>query len=762
MDGSGPGTRSEAASLPRLSSMRASAPSIARDQFDLRELLLMLRRRRAIILGCIIVITVLAVALVFWLKPKYTAETSLLLDSRKTNIIDLQAVMGGIQPEAAAIRSEVDVLRSRQLIARVIDKLGLSGNPEFNTSLRGEDDDVFATLSRWRKQGISWLGQVGLLPADKTPVLTPAELQQQTMMLLIDKLLDHLVVGNDQRSYTIKMSYTDSNPALAARIVNAVADAYLVDQLEAKFEATKRANSWLSDRVAELRNQVNAAEQAVQTYREQNKLTVADSKGTTISTQQLGELNSQLILASADRAQKEARMRQFQDSAKNGTIDANTPEVMASPLIAQLRTQETEVLRKEADLSAHFGDRHPAIINVRAELRDVRRQISQEINKIVGNLAQEVQVAKIREQSLQQNLADLQKRAGQSNDAAVKLHELEREAQANRTLYESFLARFKETAEQEDIQQADARVIASADVPIDPSFPNKKLFVALALLGSALIGVLAAILIERLDNGFRSAEQIEQLAGISGLGMVPMLPGRAALAPRPEDVVLKKPTSAFAESIRSLRTAILYSHVDKPPRALLVTSAVPEEGKSLLSVSLARSSAKAGQKVLLIDADLRRPKISKMLKAKNQATLAELFAGEKTAEEVINRDEESDLDFICGRAGMPNPQDLLSSQHMRDFVRSISQHYDLVILDSPPVLAASDALVLSRIVDATIFVVRWERTPRQVVLGALKQLQGVGGMVAGVVLSRVNVRKHAKFGYGDHGYYYGTYREYAS
>jgi succinoglycan biosynthesis transport protein ExoP len=760
MDGSGPAARNNAA-LPHVSAMRVTAPPIARDQFDLRELLLMLRRRRAVILGCITVITLLAVMLVFELKPKYTAETSLLLDSRKTNIIDLQAVMGGLQPEAAAIRSEVDVLRSRQLIAKVIEKLGLAGNPDFNTALRDEED-LLDTLARWRRNAALWLTAAGIGPAEKPVVLTPAEMQQQTLMLLIDKLLDHLVIGNDSRSYTIKMSYTADDPALAARIVNAIANAYLDDQLEAKFEATKRANSWLSSRVDDLRAQVNAAEQAVQAYREKNKLTVADSRGTTVSTQQLGELNSQLILASADRAQKEARLRQFQDSAKTSTIDANTPEVMASPLISQLRSQETEVLRKEADLSAHFGDRYPALINVRAELRDVRRQITQEINKIVGNLAQEVQVARIREQSLQQNLGDLQKRASQSNDAGVKLNELQREAQASRTLYESFLSRFKETSQEEDIQQPDARIIAIADVPLDPSFPNKKLFIALALLGSSLIGVLAAILSERLDNGFRSAEQIEHLAGVSGLGMVPVIPGRSGLSPRAEEFVLRKPTSAFAESIRSLRTAILYSHVDKPPRALLVTSAVPEEGKSVISVSLARSAAKAGQKVLLIDADLRRPKISKMLKIKNEATLAELFAGEKTTEQVINHDPESGLDFICGRAGMPNPQDLLGSQHMRDFVRAMSQHYDLVILDSPPVLAASDSLVLSRIVDATIFVVRWERTPRQVVLGSLKQLQGVGGTVAGVVLSRVNVKKHARFGYGDHGYYYGTYREYAS
>ncbi len=760
MDGSGVGTRDDAITL-RAAGPRLTRSSIWRDQFDIREMLGMLRRRRALILGCMLVLTTIAVLVVFNLKPKYTADTALLLDTRKTNVIDLQAVVSGLQPEAAAVRSEIDVLRSRQLIEKVIEKLGLVGNPDFNTELKGDKGDVWSSIAKFRRSALDWLAEIGVIRPPARVALTPAEQQQQTLMRLTDKLLDHLAIGNDTRSYTIKLSYTDENPELATQIVNTVADLYLVDQLEAKFDATKRANAWLSQQVAELRTQVNAAEQAVQTYRDQHKLTAADVKGTTITTQQLGELNSQLVLANADLAQKEARLRQFQEAMKKGTVEADAPEVLNSPLITQLRAQETEVVRKEADLSARFGPRHPAIINVRAELRDVRRQIAQEINKIVGNLAQDVQVARIRVQSLQQNLAELQKNASKSNDATVKLHELEREAQASRALYESFLTRFKETSQEEDIQQPDARVIARADVPVDPSFPNKKLFIALALLGSALIGIVIAVIAERLDNGFRAAEQVESMTGVVGLGMIPMISGRGLLR-KPEDTVLRQPSSAFAESIRSVRTAILYANVDKPPRVLLVTSAVPEEGKSLISVSLARSAAKAGQKVLLIDADLRRPKIAAMLKGRSDATLPELFAGKIAPEEVLNRDAESGVDFICAHAGMPNPQDLLGSQHMRDFVRSISQHYDMVVIDSPPVLAASDSLVLSRIVDATIFIVRWEKTPRQVVLGALKQIQTVGGQIAGVVLSRVNVRKHARFGYGDHGYYYGTYKEYAS
>jgi capsular exopolysaccharide synthesis family protein len=764
MDGSGAGVR-EAALGPagRIAPPRygMNLPTLTRDQFDLGEMFRMLRRRRGIIFGTIGVVTLATILLVLTLTPRYTAETAILLDTRKTQVIDLQAVMSSLNTEAAALRSEIDVLRSRELAGRVVDKLGLMGDPNFNDELKGRTGLAALIPDEVRDTVAGWLSAVGI-GRDRTADMTEEQQRDFVRAKLIDKLLDNLVVANDNRSYTIKLVYTSVDPALSQRIVNTVADLYLVSQLEAKFEATRRANNWLSERVQDLKQQVVASEQAVQQWREANNLTAADAKGTTVSTQQLGELNTQLILASADRAQKESRLRQFQEQAKSGRVDVSAPEVANSPLIAQLRSQETEIIRREADLSARYGDKHPSIINVRAELRDVRRQIGSEISKIIGGLAQEAESARIRERSLQTQLGELQNRAAHTNSAEVKMRELEREAQANRVLYENFLGRFKETAETEDMQQADARVIARADMPLDPSFPNKKLFVALAFVGSALFGVLLAIIVERLDNGFRSADQIEQITGISGLGMVPAVPAAQRLSSTLEEFLIKKPSSSFAESVRSVRTALLYSHVDKPPRAVLITSAVPEEGKSSLAISLARSSAKAGQKVLLIDADMRRPRVHRILNGRNDATLADLFAGQKTAEEVLNVDEETGMHFICTRAGMPNPQDLLGSQHMRDFIRSVSQHYDLVVIDSPPVLAASDSVVLSRVVDATVFVVRWENTPRPVVLGALKQLQAVGGSIAGIVLTRVNVKKHARFGYGDTGYYYGKYKEYAT
>jgi polysaccharide biosynthesis transport protein len=336
------------------------------------------------------------------------------------------------------------------------------------------------------------------------------------------------------------------------------------------------------------------------------------------------------------------------------------------------------------------------------------------------------------------------------------MRELERQAEANRALYENFLNRFKQTTAQQDIQESDANIISAAVAPTIPSFPKKLTFIGIAFVFALICGLLVGFGLEQLDNGFRSAEQIEQLAGVSCLGIVPGMP----MGRRPHDFVLQQPVSSYAEAIRSVRTALRFSNVDAPPKIVVVTSSVPEEGKSVFSVSLARSVARSGGRALLIDCDLRHPTLSGLLGEPKGADLVALFGEGADISQLIQVDDQSSLHYIPTRGGTANPQDLLGSQHMKNFLDSMRARYDLIVLDAPPVLAVTDALVLSHAADATLFMIRWEKTPRPVALGALKLLQTQGRHLAGVVLTRVNVRKHAKYGYGDYGYYYGRYGDY--
>jgi polysaccharide biosynthesis transport protein len=370
-------------------------------------------------------------------------------------------------------------------------------------------------------------------------------------------------------------------------------------------------------------------------------------------------------------------------------------------------------------------------------------------------------VARSREAAAQSSLKQLQQLTVEQSKSEVGLRELERDAEANRTLYENLLQRFKQTSTQEDIQQADARLIAYAKPPMKPSFPNKTVFVELAALLSLLLGILLAFVIERLDNGFRTSDQIEKQTGLSVLGLVPGLKS----SQMPVEIIVDQPIAAYPEAIRSIRTALRFSDVDDPPKVALVTSSLPAEGKTYFAASLACSVAASGGQALLIDCDLRHPTVGKLFGATGDAVgpgLIALFTEGADTSKMVLVDEKSGIHFIPSRGGTTNPQDLLGSAQMSNFLNAMRSLYDLIVIDTPPALAVSDALVLSHLADATLFLVRWERTPRAVAIGALKSFRSQGGRVAGAVLSRVNVRKHAKYGFGDSAYYYENYGGYYS
>jgi capsular exopolysaccharide synthesis family protein len=565
-------------------------------------------------------------------------------------------------------------------------------------------------------------------------------------------LTGHLDVFNDGRSYVLKISVESENPKLAATLANAYANAYLNAQLDAKYQAVQRANSWLNDHLSDLQAKVEASDSAVQQFAADHNLT--QTAGTNINSQQVSELNTQLVLASADLAQKEANLKQVKDSLSTGGVSA-AAQVLSSPLIQALREQESALITKEADLATRYKPEHPAMINIKAQERDLDLKIQSEINRIVQGMQGDVIAARAKVDSLNQSLNGLQ--SAPQNDAQVQLNQLQREADANRTLYENFLNRFKQTSAQEDIQEPDARIISEAMVPTAPSYPKKVPLIGFALLGSCMIGALAAFGMERLDVGFRTGEQFEKMVSVPVLGLEPALYSGEV----PHDVVVQRPVSSYSESIRSIRTALRYSDVDNPPKVVMVTSSLPDEGKTVFALSLARSVAKSGGKALLIDCDLRRPSIAKQFNVESKPGLLAFFDDGADKSKIISVDAESGLHFIATPSGTPNPQDLLGSKHMKALIDVMRDRYDLIVLDTPPLLAVSDALVLSHAVDATIFLVRWAKTPRQVVLGALKSFRTLGGRLAGVVLSRVDMRQHATYGYGDPGYYYGYYGRYS-
>ncbi|WP_114086641.1 polysaccharide biosynthesis tyrosine autokinase [Thalassospira profundimaris] len=730
-------------------------PNSENDEIDLQELLRTLWRRKGVIFSIVILLTVLVTLVVFQIAPKYTASSNVIIDGRKNQVVDIESVMSGVSSEMGALLSEVEVIKSSSLIRRVVTDLNLQKDPEFNAELR--PIPWYKTLLNPETYvSNDFLISIGLKKPEV--LLSETEQAEERINRVINDVKEHMNVSIVGRSQVIAISFTSTNARKAALIANTIADQYIVDQLEAKFEATRRATSWLNDRLAALRDKVQTSEAAVQAYQESISKKVG--QGSKMTEQQISELNSQLILAQASRAEAQARLNQVQRLLGNSADLSSAAEVLNSPLIQRLRDQEAELLRKVSELESKYGDRHPAMIKARAELADLRVSIEREVRKIAQSLKNEVGVAQARVSTLQQSLNGLERKNNTQNQAEIRLRELEREAKSNRLLYENFLNRFKETNSQEDLQQADARIISRAEVPVDPSAPKKQLIIAVAFVGSIFLGVVLVFVLEQLDNSFRSTEQLEQLAGVPGIGMIPLLTGNLLGKTDVGRFPTHKPGSATTESVRSLRTSLMLSNVDNPPRIVGITSTVPSEGKSTLAAWLAQVTSNSGQRTLLVDCDLRRPTVHKTFGADNTHSLVELLADECTIDQAIKKDDETGLYLLPAKTTQANALDLLSSSHMQKTLMALREHFDFIVLDAPPILAVSDSKVIGLMADKMLYVVKWDSTPRGLVKAGLKESAEAGIDLAGAVLTQVNVKKHAKYGYGDYGYYYGRYKDY--
>jgi capsular exopolysaccharide synthesis family protein len=724
----------------------------------LPELARIVQRRLSTIVGTVVAVTGLFVLLAFQLTPQFDAEAVLVLDSRQERVSSVQDVISGLSTDNAALRSELDVLMSRPLAAKVVEQTNLLNEPEFNTFARSRPSG-FSRLFFWLDESNQlavdqWFRAVfdSLRGQDQ---MSPEQQAAETMTRVVDEYLQHLTVRSDGRSLSIRLVFRSENPQLAAKVVNTHADLYLYSQLEAKFDATKRANTWLTQRVDELRGQVRTAEQAVQTYREKNNL-VGANQNVSLFAQQLSDTNSQLAIARGERSQYEARLNQVRNQVN---IDS-MPEVLNSVTIQRLREQEATATRQEAELAQRYGEKHPALNNARAQLRDLRSQIAAEIKKIVASLTNNVESARARENALQRNVNELMSKVADINMAEVQMREIEREAEASRMLFQNFLNRFRETSAGPSIDTPDARIISPADVPLVAAFPRKSLLIIAGFLFSLICAAVMVAVVEKFESGFRSPEEIERAIGVASLGLVPAVPSGVTASMAAEDYVIEKPLSSYAEAIRSIRTAITFTDFDNPPQSIAVTSSVPDEGKTTLAVSLARSSALAKRRTILVDCDLRRGGVAELLGAKAEPHIVDFLNGTCTLDKLIQREESTGLHFIAAPNNVGNSLDLLNTTQFTNLLEALCKAYECVVIDTPPVLAVSDAMAVARRVDATVFAVRWGHTPENVVENAIKQIRSANLNLTGVVVTRVNLKKHVWYGYGDRGYYYGKYSGY--
>jgi succinoglycan biosynthesis transport protein ExoP len=716
--------------------------------FDLHKLLSIFRRRLQLFGAMVVVIFIPAVIYTYQATPRYTASASVMLDVRKENVLNVGDVLSSLPMDSAVVDSEVEVLKSRSLAERVVAKLNLDQDPEFNASLLPKKNWI-QSLARSAAPGGAGQSRVATI---------------QLHDRVVDKVMGHLDVKRSGLTYLIKVSFESTRPAKAAQIANAFADLYLLEQLNAKFDATRQANTWLSERLDQLRGQVQQAEAAVQQYRIANNLMSA--QGATLTEQEISGLNGQAAAARASQAEQEARLSIARAQMAAGSTGGDVGEALESPVVQRLRQQRSEQSAKVADLQGRYGERHPELLKARRELADIDAQIQQEIQRVISNVEAQARVARERTASIEGSVARSRGVLAGNSRAMVRLSELERNAEAVRTLYESFLGRFKQTSAQEGIEQSDARVISLARIPTSASYPRKSLNLAIGLVVALCGGMGAVLLAEMLNSGLFTAEDVERDLDIPCVASVPTLAstlddvkGKARRL-SPADYVVERPLSSFAEAFRNLRAAVLFSRMGDKVQIVAITSSLPGEGKTTTAICLARTAALAGSRVMLIDCDLRQRSINALLPGEPKIGLIEVLNGSAQLADAAVLDSSSGATLLPLAKSAYTPKDVFSSPAMRNLLSELRSTYDLIILDTAPVLPIADTRVLAPLADTVVVLTRWRKTQRKAVEATLNLLRLSNAHVAGVALSQVDLRAQSRYGYGDPGYYYKSYRKY--
>ena len=750
------------------------APAEINDTIDVRGIISKLWYGKWIIAICLLIAYVLAYLTNSQIVPTYRANATVMFDIQQSNIVDLEGILSEERFDRGKLEDQMLILSSANLIDRVVDQLGLDKNPEFNPTLR-----VYEPTLMDRLRGMITLPpeitdimkDLGIIkpppPPPADPELQRIEREKRLRVAIIRNVTGGLGLSPVGSSRVLNISYVSTNPRTAASIANAVANQYIVDQLEAKLEATQAATSWLSVRVEELRVRVEDAENQVETAR--SALAEEQGQSLDITQQQLGALNTSLVAARSDTAQILSDYNRLKDALEDpGTLDTIS-EFRNSPVIAAIRKQETELASQIVTLNATVSEDNPSLQLAKRQLDEVRKQIQEQVlieaQKIVAATGNDLEAARERENALVAEVRALERKAFSQSAGEISLRQLEREAQASRVLYENFLGRLQETNAQEDLQAADARILSPAEIPLFAQSQQQRRTMLLTMFLGGAIGVGIVFLLNFLNNTFRSPHQLEEVSGETVLGTLPSI-GARMKRPAILEHLRNKPNSSLAESIRNLRTSILLSNVDKPPKVVMFTSSVPREGKTTSAMLMATTSRQMGKSAIIVDCDLRLPALANMVQDadKQQPGLMAVIEGSTPISDAIYEDPNTGLHVLMTQKGERessiNAADVLSSKRFQQLIEGLSNAYDLVILDAPPALIVTDARILAKLVDTVVYAVRWDKTPRGAVLEGLKEMRSVDAPIAGLVMTLVNEARATKYSYDGYNYYKGKYRDY--
>lgn len=718
------------------------------DEIDLLQLWHTLWRRKWSILSLVVVVVMLTTLVVLSITPIYRAASTLLIEQKAAKVVSIEQVYGLEGTGNEYLQTQFELLRSRSLAERVVRELDLATHPEFDP--RQQPEPFIQLDPRALLERFDFAKAIPLtLPQDLEEA--PAATEEQLFDSVTRAFMERINVEPQGKTQMVRIEVEMADARMAARAANALAKGFIESQLEARMDMSMTATNWMNSRLGELRDKLKSAEDRLQAYREQENL--VDVQGVaTVTANELSLTGDRMIDARRQRAEAESQYRQVQSMRSGGWEKlATVPAVLGHPLIQQFKAEEARARAKVEELSKRYGPRHPSMESARTELKAATASLRGQVEQIVAGIERNYQLAVANENSLRASFDANKAQIQTISRKEFRLRELQREVETNRTLYDTFMNRLKETAATSDLESANARVVDEATLPVEPVKPRKSLIVGIAGLLALFVGIGLALLVESLENTFKSTEDVETKLNLPVLGILPLVKGRPD-GSRLAHLFHANSDKAFAESVRTVRTSLVLADMSTPHKRIVVTSSVPGEGKTSVSANLAYALAQVGDKVLLIDADMRRPTLAKNFELPvGTPGLANLIAGNARLEDCIKHLD--GVDLLAAGTVPPDPLELLSSPRFAALLDTLSAQYTRIIIDTPPTQAVSDPMVLGTLADALVYVIKSDSTATPLAIKGVGQLLQHNAPVTGVVLNQVDVKKAQRYGYRYGGYY---------
>ena len=683
---------------------------------------------------------------------KYTAQADMIIDTKRVSWSQSELAQENRLVEDASVESEIETTKSEKVAISVVNRLKLTEDPEFVGVQSSFSRRLFSIFSS---------------STSSQPEVSNEELLRRALNVF----KQNLRVMRLGRSYIEQITYTSLDREKASRIANAVAEAYIEDQIQAKYEATRRASVWLQQRIGELRQQASDAFKEVQDFKSQNSIIIGVD-GKLASEVELDQLGAALAKARSDTTQATAKLdritrvlEQRSDKEQFNIPDPVVTDALSNPVITRLRQQFLDNQNKESEWSSRYGADHIAARNLRAEMAALQRAIWDEVSRIAESYKSEVQIARSQEQAIDKRMLEVFQGSGATRQSQVRLRELETAANTYRGIYETFLSRFTQSVQQQSFPSTEARIVTLASPPGGRSSPKTSLIMALSMVMGLGCGVLAGFAREQMNRQIHTRAQIEEVLGVNCLAVLPNFaksgrPKLKRMQPTKDSnafqlIVDAPPFSATAEALRYIKVAI-----DLHPtgaKIIGMVSALPGEGKTTVATSFAAFVAKSGAKALLIDADLRNPSMTRSLGHADAPGLLNMVADKSDYKSLLIPDDRYKFDFLPAstRIKPTNSADVLTSNVIKDMLKSASAEYDYVIVDLPPILPVVDVKASAHLFDAFVMVVEWGGTSSDEVVKAVGASPVLSERLLGSVLNRADEAAMRRIeGYSDRRYHY--------